>query len=340
MVGRFAGGRSIADEENYHLRRNRKMGGSNQFVWIFNRDSCRKVDMAYRPPAPLQNFAQSAVRIQRFRYEKVAGLQLRGEEQPCWIFYWNPVPGMLLSVGGKETLLDPAFGYLLAPRTCFDLRLQKPKTPAPDDGFFASMSPIGAREDVGRLVREGLHPYFFATFSLDAPGNRAHPGVYPVALDRELLAMIDQATETLRANEGQSLFDQPSTFLFESLLLALLARLPPTVWPERPMDARVARALRFIHEHLGDRLDAHSLAAAAGLSPNRFSRLFKRETGREPRAAVRRERIDRARQLLADSRLSIEEVADECGFCDRYYFSRVFREETEFTPAAYRQRAI
>ncbi len=296
--------------------------------------------MAYRPPAPVQNFAQTAVRIQRFRYEKMAGLQLPGEEQPCWIFYWNPIPGMLLSVGGKETLLDPAFGYLLAPRTRFDLRLQKPKTPAPDDGFFASMSPIGAGEDVGTLAREGSHPHLFATFSLDDPGNRARPGVYPIALDRELLAMLDEATEILRASEGQREFERLATYLLESLLLALLARLPPTVWPERPMDARVARAMRFIHEHSGDRLDARSLAAAAGLSPNRLSQLFKRETGMEPRAAVRRERIDRARQLLADSRLSIEEVAEECGFCDRYYFSRVFREETGFTPAAYRQRAI
>ena len=51
-------------------------------------------------------------------------------------------------------------------------------------------------------------------------------------------------------------------------------------------------------------------------------------------------RIEYAQQLLCSSSLSVQEISDTCGFADVYYFSKVFKHETGYPPAKYKQHII
>ena len=63
------------------------------------------------------------------------------------------------------------------------------------------------------------------------------------------------------------------------------------------------RTIDFIRENLGDDMSLARLSADVGMSKDHFCHLFKASTGLSPHQYLNRERIRRARQLLAEHRL-------------------------------------
>jgi len=94
--------------------------------------------------------------------------------------------------------------------------------------------------------------------------------------------------------------------------------------------------LRFIDKNLGQRLTNMRLAEIAVASESRFVRSFREATGRTPWRYVQDRRLHRAAELLISTDQSIEEIADHCGFANRYYFTRVFAQRMGCPPARYR----
>lgn len=84
-------------------------------------------------------------------------------------------------------------------------------------------------------------------------------------------------------------------------------------------------------------LSVTELAAHAAMSEVHFRRLFARRFGISPARYIVCARIDRARDLMTDDTLSLDDVAEQSGFSSSPYFYRVFREITGTTPAAYRR---
>jgi AraC-like DNA-binding protein len=100
------------------------------------------------------------------------------------------------------------------------------------------------------------------------------------------------------------------------------------------------RAVAYAEAHFAEKLGAEDLAAAAGLSPSHFNRLFRQWSGHSPAEYLRRLRIEKARQLLADVDLSIKQIAARTGFDDAYHFSKVFRRIDGLPPTRYRQNLL
>lgn len=88
---------------------------------------------------------------------------------------------------------------------------------------------------------------------------------------------------------------------------------------------------------LSRRITVEEIADAVHLYPTYCSELFLRETGMSISEFSMRERTEAAKVLLCDPSLSIREVSERTGFCDRFYFSRVFRAQTGMTPTVYRR---
>jgi len=103
-----------------------------------------------------------------------------------------------------------------------------------------------------------------------------------------------------------------------------------------PNSVLLARALDFIEEHLADDLRREQVARAAGLSPSHFSHLMRAKTGWSFTELLTRLRIDRACHLLAHTAHPLARIAQDCGFSDQSYFTRVFRRRTGQTPGDYR----
>jgi AraC-like DNA-binding protein len=98
------------------------------------------------------------------------------------------------------------------------------------------------------------------------------------------------------------------------------------------------RALQHVREHLNEPLSLTAVARIAGFAPQYFSRLLKKDQGVTFEGYVRRQRLTRACQLLADTALAHERIAKLCGFGSRSYFHRVFRQDLGETPESYRAR--
>ena len=78
------------------------------------------------------------------------------------------------------------------------------------------------------------------------------------------------------------------------------------------------------------------LASVAGLSEFHFSRMFKAASGETPHGFVMRRRVERARQLLADTAQPMIDIALACGFSTQSHFAANFRKLSGVTPRRYR----
>ena len=103
-------------------------------------------------------------------------------------------------------------------------------------------------------------------------------------------------------------------------------------------DPKVAAALRFIRLHATEGINVKDVLKAVPISRTLLERKCRALLGRSLHDQIVQERIERARQLLGESELSIRVVAELTGFGAASYLSVVFRRETGESPLAYRRR--
>ena len=99
-------------------------------------------------------------------------------------------------------------------------------------------------------------------------------------------------------------------------------------------------AMRRVHEyveaHLGDSIELVELSAIAGLSVFHFARQFKQSAGVTPHHYLVRRRVERAKELLAATDLSLSAIALAAGFSDQSHLTRNFRQIAGTTPGQFR----
>jgi AraC-like DNA-binding protein len=96
-------------------------------------------------------------------------------------------------------------------------------------------------------------------------------------------------------------------------------------------------AMLAMRADLGRSWNGDDLAALTGVSPSHLRRLFGRHLRTSPHRWLLRERLMHAQALIADSAMPLAEIAEICGFCDVYHFSREFRRSVGTPPAAWRR---
>ena len=76
------------------------------------------------------------------------------------------------------------------------------------------------------------------------------------------------------------------------------------------------------------------------VSPYYFTRLFKEETGETFLEFLTGIRIDRAKELMKDSDLTVKDICAKVGYADPNYFSRIFKKTVGETPTEYRTEIL
>ena len=215
------------------------------------------------------------------------------------------------------------------------------------DDFFLTMTPE-PYEMRWETTRGGdfkvLHLYLSQRI-LDLAAGDLFPG--KVRLLDISAARDESISQMVRLLHQEAIHHQePSTLYLQSIAQALAVHLvrhyrDATVGL-RTVNALPAYKLNRVIEHMGHGLEKSfnlaSLAALTGMSDFYFSRMFRKATGLTPSLYFIQMRMDRARELLLHSPMSIIEVALEVGYSSPSHFAQVFRRQTGVTPREYRRR--
>lgn len=108
--------------------------------------------------------------------------------------------------------------------------------------------------------------------------------------------------------------------------------------PQKLTQYQLKQTLNYIQDNLGDEIELAELATVVRISPHHFGKLFKKSMGMPPYRYVLQCRIDRAKKLLTEERLSIAAIANQLGFYDQSHFTHVFRRYTTLTPRQYQKK--
>jgi AraC family transcriptional activator FtrA len=100
----------------------------------------------------------------------------------------------------------------------------------------------------------------------------------------------------------------------------------------------LSKLLEWVERHLTEDLTADRLARQACVSKRTLARRFVETTGTSPAAWVTGLRMARVKELLETTTLSVEEVADQCGFGSSFTLRHHFRKRLQTSPMAYRSR--
>ena len=100
---------------------------------------------------------------------------------------------------------------------------------------------------------------------------------------------------------------------------------------------QVRRSMQYIADRVGENPTLAAIAAEVGLSQFHFTRAFKQSTGVSPHRYLIQCRLERAKQLLANTDASVTEIAASVGYSEPTQLSRLFAMEMDTTPSAYRR---
>ena len=105
-------------------------------------------------------------------------------------------------------------------------------------------------------------------------------------------------------------------------------------------DRQIAAAARFIREHACEDIDVSHVLRAVPMSRSTLDRRFLKILGRSPKDEILRVRLNRAKQLLAETDFPLSLIAEKVGLEHVEHLSRIFKNRIGTTPSDFRARAL
>jgi len=285
------------------------------------------------PSDVLQMFPNFNLQLHCCRYWWLKSWEFKELSFPYWRIYHNSYKGAVVIYDGKEYALTSDRIVMIAPNTSYATRLYDHNIP--ETGYALK----GGRVSEGMLEKplnnEQYILHLFIHFNIGIPYDNVSPGIFIYELTdhlKEKLLIIKR-----HLNYEHARFSFHSSLAIRSLISDLLVDLPVSSWDLMTKDHRVLDVLTYVENHMDKELNNPELANKASMATNAFTRLFTKEIGVSPQRYVKKKRIDKACILLHHSSLSIDHVAVQTGFSDRYHFSRIFKQIAKVSPARYKR---
>lgn len=226
---------------------------------------------------------------------------------PHWRFYWNARNASRLFFKTRTVELDDQRYLLIPPNT--DFRTESPR----------------------------LIDHFFIHFLVKPPYDKIGAEVFEIPRK----ASFDEKIQEIRGLlESRFKPDLRLSMLCHALCSEALLIVPENLLEKCFFDPRIDRVVKLMEERLGLGVSNAELARSAGMNANAFTRLFREKIGMTPQRYLRKLQVEHACVSLQFTRQSLEEIAENAGFCDRYHFTRVFKKLRGTTPAKFRRTAM
>lgn len=103
----------------------------------------------------------------------------------------------------------------------------------------------------------------------------------------------------------------------------------------------VRMALQYLERHYYEKhLGVNEIAESVCLSPSRFRTVFKQEVGVSPNQYLGMVRLKKAEDLLKNTCMKTDDIADATGYVNGSYFGKIFRQKYGITPREFRDRGM
>ncbi len=245
--------------------------------------------------------------------------------------HWHPWPELFLQLVGASHFTTPVGELTVTSGTCLvmpPLFAHNEHCNLPADSFCNVVFTLFDRRltyHLALLDRTGAH----VGRPRVAQPDLIEPADYQLGLAS--LMGLSKAGDVEDARAGWLL-------AFCTWAINAIAAAPPTGFTG---SERVRRTQELVHARLGSpQLSVVQLGAWLGCHHDHLARLFRHETGETVVGHIRRLRLERARDLLADRTLRIADVARLVGLPDPAYFSRIYRQAYGIPPAAARRAVL
>lgn len=245
------------------------------------------------------------LRVQLCRWRRMDYWVHEGLATPVWRVYWNPTPGAWVDWSGRRFELTPDRWLLITPSTPF------------------------------ATGHDGPFEHFFIHFVLGPDFRPVEPAVTEGPAVGDMLEVLRHLAGQAKAGRLDPARDG---LLVQRAVTIALTSLPPEAWHRPVADRRIRRALEMIHEHLHRPQTNAELARRLNLHPKSFARLFAAEMGTSPYRYGLRMRLGLAAEQLLHTTDSVEKVAEDWGFTDRFHLTRMMATHLETTPGRLRRR--
>ncbi|WML46942.1 AraC family transcriptional regulator [Neobacillus sp. PS3-34] len=163
----------------------------------------------------------------------------------------------------------------------------------------------------------------------------AKPTVSRIDLDEKLMALWRHISIEKR-RPASSENEELTGYLLQALCLSLERSVNETV-PSFNRPYAVTRMMRYIEEHATAALRVEDVASHAGLSVSRSVHLFKSSVGITMMEYAQEIRLSAAIERMKYTTMTLELIAENCGFGTYPYFHRVFKKKYGVSPGAYRR---
>lgn len=183
-----------------------------------------------------------------------------------------------------------------------------------------------------------LKTWLDALFSELSPVFALHP-VQAFRLPREIMQRADSI---VRGLPGAELFRE-GNLLDTCVTLSQEQQMLNDLFQRfcRAGASSLSPAISLVQSHIAlhfrETLTLDSLSTLSGLNPQYLSTLYRQETGQTITQHIKSLRILAAQSLLRSTQLSVDQIAQQVGYEDFRYFSRVFQQVTGKTPSGYRK---
>ena len=224
---------------------------------------------------------------------------------PFWRWYCNENKGASIIVAERRIDLLPGMLYLIPPHTP-----------------FASYTRPGVR-----------HLYMHFSVGLHYPASS--PAIIEREISRDEMRIVNRMKEALKTDSDAV----EISFHAQALANTALGAIPDGSWSDRRENSVIDDAIRNIRSGYPRVVDNRTLARSANMHVNAFTRIFKQSTGCSPHQFLINLRLQEALHLLNHTRLSIDNIAEKTGFCDRFHFSRMCRIHLKSSPGELRRGA-
>ncbi|ACO80249.1 Response regulator [Azotobacter vinelandii CA] len=175
----------------------------------------------------------------------------------------------------------------------------------------------------------------------EAPGGRQAPIIFltsAASIDERLTGLqLGSVDYVLKSCVPEEILARIRIHLQLVWREQLQAPLPPPQ-PVDPDEMILHAAMRLIARHLDRPPPLTELARQVGTYDKRLSGVFRRRLGMTVFAWIREERLRKSQELLRDSSMSIQDIAELVGFSSAGNFATAFRERLGMTPSEFRER--